>query len=968
LPSCVVLKSKNTVGLLSAEKTDSIFVNAAVQQNDTILQDSVFLQDDSTLLQIDIISTDSIVLLKDSVSLQNGNASLQTDSTATTTDSLPTKKQSSNALEYPVDFSATDSIVIFGDGRMQMYKDGKLIYHEKQIKEITADFIRVKMDSSTMHATGITDTLGNLSGSPVFKDGGQEYSAKEINYNFKTQKGFIRGGVTQEGEGYIIADKTKKTADGYLNMQGGKYTTCDNHDCPHFYLQLTKGRVKPGGYVAAGPAYLVVEGVPLPLAVPFGFFPFTSKYASGIIMPSFGDNYERGFFLRRGGYYFAISDYIDLALTGDIYTKGSWGVNLESKYRKRYKFSGSINIFYDNVVLGERGTRDHRVSKNFKVNWRHQQDPKASQYTTFSASVDFSTSGYNKSRIENNFDPVQQSQAVTSSSVSFSQRFPELPINYSIDVGITQQMRDSTLSLTLPTFRVNLNQIYPFKRKNAIGKERFYEKFTFSMSATFNNSIKNVKENQLFKTSFAKDWENGISYTPNISMPITLFKYLTLNPSISYSGKISFKKIEQSWNTAEQRIDYDTVSGFYHTFDLSASISLNTKLYGFYSPLPAIKKALGIGDIRHVFTPSITFSYKPDFGDPMWKFYKQYEKIIVDKTAQDMIIREMVMYSPYAGAPGVGEQQKLSITLANNLEMKVINKAASDTTEVPVYRTVSLIDNFTVSGGYNFAADSLKLDNISASLRIKLTKSFTLNLQTSFLMYKNALEDGKVKVINQLRKVPWFTGTQTNFSYTFNNNTFKKKDKKKQDEEEEYININGEHYDPNDMTDPNNPNNPNSPLYDEERANVDPFAAKDGKKEGKKNESDAEGYQKPEIQWSLSLSTGVGYRATNEFNKEKMDYKRGFTSTGMSIYGYINPTPMWKVSFNSSLQIVPVVKITQMTLNLSRDLHCWHLTASVTPVGYYKNFMVTIGANASMLRDLKYDKRHKGNSPTWYGH
>jgi len=964
LPSCVVRKSKNTVGLLSAEKTEGIFVDDTAQKNSTILKDSVVLKNDSTLLQ-------NITDIK----LQN-NDTIQTDSTKIATDSVPTKKKSSNsALEYPVDFSATDSIVVFGDGRVHLYKDGKVVYREAQTKEITADFIRVKMDSSTMHAVGVKDTLGNLSGSPVFKDGGQEYSAKEINYNFKTQKGYIRGGVTQEGEGYIIADKTKKTADGYLNMQGGMYTTCDNHDHPHFYMKLTKGRVKPGGFVAAGPAYLVVEDVPLPLAVPFGFFPFTSKFSSGIIMPSFGDDLVKGFFLKRGGYYFAFNDYIDLALTGDIYTKGSWGVYLESRYRKRYKFSGSVNISYDNVVNGEKGTKEYSVARNFRINWNHQQDPKSSPYTTFSASVDFTTSGYNRNRIEYNYDYQQQSQAQTSSSINFTHRLPELPINYSVNVGITQSMRDSTLSLTLPNFTVNLNQIYPFKRKNAVGKERFYEKFTFSMSMSFENRLPSTKESKVFKTSFAKDWQNGISYRPNISMPITLFKYLTINPTINYSGRISFKKVEQSWNMAEQRVRRDTISGFYHTFNLSMGISMNTKLYGFYSPLPKIKKALGIGDIRHVFTPQITFTYQPDFGDPIWKFWKQYEKVTVDKTAQNMIKREIVRYSPYDGAPQPGEQRRLSISLANNLEMKVINKAASDTTDVPVYKTVSLIDNFTVSGGYNFAADSLNFDPISASLRIKLTKSFSLSLNTQFLMYKYGLnENGTPVQINQLRKVPWFTGTSTSFSYTFNNNTFKKKEKKKdKDAEEEHININGVAYDPEDMTDLNNPYNPKSPLYDETLANTnaDPFAKKNGKKDNKKNESDNEGYQKPDIQWSLSLSTTVGWGKSPEFDMKKMEYKRTFNCSGISINGYINPTPFWKLSFTSSLQIMKQVKITQLTLNLSRDLHCWHLTASVTPISGFSgaSFMVTIGANASMLQDLKYDKySNTGGLRNWDGY
>ncbi|MDR0829513.1 MAG: LPS-assembly protein LptD [Prevotellaceae bacterium] len=883
--------------------------------------------------------------------LKTDTISVVTDSISTDSLSLKKEKKNSNALDYPVDFSAADSIVIFGDGRVHLYKEGVVIYKEAQQKEVRADFVSIKMDSSTMHAAGVLDSLGELQGKPVFKDGGQEYEAKEINYNFKTQKGYIRGAKTQEGDGYIIADQTKKTADGFMNMKGGKYTTCDNHDHPHFYLQLTKGKVKPGGYVAAGPAYMVLEDVPLPLALPFGFFPFTSKYSSGIIMPSYGDELENGFFLKNGGYYFAASDYFDLALTGDIYTKGSWRLNLQSNYTKRYKFRGNINISYANTVRGEKDMPDYSAAKNFQIRWTHSQDQKASQYSTFSASVDFKTSGYNKNEIGYIYNAVEQSQNEAASSINYAQRFPESPFSFNINASVNQRMKDSTLSLVLPNFSASLSQIYPLKKKNRVGKEKFYEKFTFSMSASFNNSISNVKESQILKTSFARDWNNGIDYSPKISMPLTLFKYITVNPSVSYSGKIRFTKIEQNWNTIAQEIEKDTVSGFFHTFDLSAGVSISTKMYGFYSPIKKIKDALKIGDIRHVFTPSISYSYKPDFGDPMWKFYKTYEKIIIDKTAQNMVRRETVQYSPYAGAPSVGENQMMSFRLDNNLEMKVIDKAASDTTDIPVYKTVSLIDNFNIGASYNFAKDSLRLSDISASIRIKITKSYTLNLSTTFNPYMYGLnDDGNPVLINELRsshgKAPWFNGTSTSFSYTLNNNTFKKKDKKKTEEENVEDEENMDNYNDEDF------------LTEEQKMKEDPFAdKKKGEKDKKKDEKDLDGYQKADIQWSLSLSLGLGYGKTTEFDKEKMDYKRDFNGGGLSINGYINPTANWKFNFTASLQLLKKVQITQVTFNMSRDLHCWHLSASVTPVGYYKSFMVTIGANSSLLQDLKYDKR-----------
>ncbi|MDR2683894.1 MAG: LPS-assembly protein LptD, partial [Prevotellaceae bacterium] len=785
-------------------------------------------------------------------------------------------------------------------------------------------------------------------------DGGQEYEAKEINYNFKTQKGYIRGAKTQEGDGYIIADQTKKTADGYMNMKGGKYTTCDNHDHPHFYLQLTKGKVKPGGYVAAGPAYMVLEDVPLPLAIPFGFFPFTSKYASGIIMPSYGDEFNNGFFLRNGGYYFAINDYLDLALTGDIYTKGTWRLNLQSNYIKRYKFRGNVNITYNNFVSGEKDMPNYSVKKDFSVRWQHSQDAKASQFSTFSAYVDFKTSGYNKNEIRNVYNAAEQSQNEAASSINYSQRFPESPFSFSLNAGISQRMRDSTISLTLPNFTLNMSQIYPFKRKNRIGKERFYERFTFSFNATFENSLPSTKEDRVLKTSFTKDWRNGIQYRPSISLPLTVFKYVNITPSVSYSGRINFKKVEQDWNMAEQRVVYDTISGFYHVYNFSAGVSASTKLYGFYSPIKKIKDALGIGDIRHMFTPVLSFNYSPDFGDPMWKMYKTYEQVIVDKTAQNMITRKQVKYSHLEGAPGIGEQQSMSLVLGNNLEMKVKDKAASDTADIPVYKTISLIDNLNLSASYNFAADSLNLSNIALSVRIKLTKSFSLNLSTSFNPYMYSLnENGSPVRINEFRwkhgKAPFFEGTGTNFSYTFNNSTFKKKDKKKSEEQEAENEENLDNY------------NDDSFLTDEQKMKSDPFADKKKNDKNKQAEKDLEGYQKPDIQWSLSVDYSFYYGRTAEFDKQKMDYKRGFTRSNLMLNGYINPTPNWKFNFTASLELLKKVRLTQLTFNMSRDLHCWHLTASVTPIGLYKSFMVTIGANSSLLQDLKYDK-HSDNS------
>ncbi|MGM9805098.1 MAG: putative LPS assembly protein LptD, partial [Candidatus Aphodosoma sp.] len=318
--------------------------------------------------------------------------------TTVDTDSLDTdENEEKPLLDAEVRYQARDSIVFFADGTGFLYGDGEISYLQARPIQLNAEYIRFKLDSSVIYAVGGSDSVGNPIGNPVFKEGDDAYESKYMSYNFKTRKGYVKGVVTQQDEGYIVANETKMMEDKSFFLKGGKYTTCDNHEHPHFYLHITKGKMKPGSYVAAGPAYMVMADVPLPLAVPFGFFPITKRYSSGVIVPQFGDENERGLFLKNGGYYWAINDYVDLEILGEIYTKGTWAVNLNSKYVLRYKFSGNVSLAYREDVRGEKNTKDYSKSRNFKLSWRHQQDPKASQYSSFSASVDFSTSGYNTS-------------------------------------------------------------------------------------------------------------------------------------------------------------------------------------------------------------------------------------------------------------------------------------------------------------------------------------------------------------------------------------------------------------------------------------------------------------------------------------------------------------------------------------------------------------------------------------------
>jgi hypothetical protein len=518
------------------------------------------------------------------------------------------------AIDDVITYSSQDSMVITGKGVAYMFGSGELQYKSMNL---TAEHIRVHMDSSTLYAKGELDTVVNeWIGKPIFSEGNDSYETGELSYNLRTQKGFIRNAVTEQGEGFIIADKTKKVGDDVLMMEGGKYTTCDDHDCPHFYLRMTKAKVKPGEYIATGPAYLVVGEVPLPLAIPFGFFPFTNNYSSGFIMPNFGDDYSRGLYLSGIGYYFAINDYMDLQLTGDIYTRGTWAVSAKTRYLKRYKFQGNLSVNYRWDVTGEKDMPDYNVAKNLSVQWSHSQDSKANPYNNFSASVNFKTSGYNRSNINSYYNVQANAENTTSSSVSYTQRFPNSPWSLGLSMNITQRTKDSTLNVNLPSLSINMSRIYPFKRKKAMGKQKWYEKISLQYSGSFTNSI-TCKESEFFTSSFTKDWNNKFNHKLSTSASFMAFKYISITPSISFTDRMFFSRVDQSWNQELNQVQKDTVMGFYNVYNFNASISMSTKLYGFYIPF---RKWFGdkVDRFRHVMTPSVSFTYNPDFGAEYW--------------------------------------------------------------------------------------------------------------------------------------------------------------------------------------------------------------------------------------------------------------------------------------------------------------------------------------------------------------
>ena len=857
-------------------------------------------------------------------------------------------------IEARVEYTSTDSMVMTGKGVAYMYGKGEVKY---QALELTADYIRVCLDSSTLYASGVLDTVVNeWRGLPVFKDANESYESKEITYNLKTQKGLIRHVVTEQGEGYLIADTTKKTEDNTLMLQGGKYTTCDDHEHPHFYMRMTKGKVQPQKNVVFGPAYLVVGEVPLPIAVPFGFFPFTNTYSSGIIMPNFGDDYTRGMYLQGLGYYFAINDYFDVELKGDIYTRGTWAVSATSRYVKRYKFRGNVSVNYRWDVTGEKDMPDYNVSKNLSVQWTHSQDSKANPYSNFSASVNFKTAGYNRSNINNYYNIQANSESSTSSTVNYTQRFPDSPWSLSASMSITQNMRDSSLNVSLPNLNVSMSRIYPFKRKQRVGKERWYEKISLQYSGNFYNSIK-CKEDYILKSNFVKDWQNGLKHTLNSSASFMLFKYISITPSVSFNDRMFFSRVDQRWDEETYEVKKDTVMGFYNVYNFNASVSMSTKLYGFYIPF---RKWFGdkVDRFRHVMTPSLSFSYNPDFSNPMWAkryggFYGTYDKMVTTRDAAGNIVPkldenglpifEVVNYSRFRETPGRGSAASLSFSLGNNLEMKLRND--KDTTGKEPYKVYSIIDNLSISGGYNFIADSMNWQNFSVNLRIKIPKvNYTINLSGQFdpYMYTTTASGQHVRC-NELYwnhgRFPHFLGTSTSFSYTFNNDVVKR-----------WFNREGK--DDKDTEDEVALEPTIDPLTGEI---IEPEEVRPKKKEREKENVTNDGYVFAEIPWSLSVSYSLRYGANTSVWDEKRNYHKMEFKHNLSFSASIGLGKGWKASTSLSYD-VNAKKLAYSSINVSRDLHCWSMSASFVPFGPFKSYTFHIGVNASMLKDLKFDK------------
>ena len=805
-------------------------------------------------------------------------------------------RKATGFLDGAIEGKSTDSLVYDVRNKLvYVYNEGDVTYQNSNLK---ADFMRIDMTDKTVFAYGKPDSLDGkaIVTKPEFSDGSASYQMDTITYNFATEKAKIKGVATQQGDGWLVGGSVKKMPDNTINIQDGMYTTCDETDHPHFYLAMTKAKVQPGKKVITGPAYLVMEDVPIYfLGIPYGFFPINMGPKSGLLMPSYGEDGTRGFFLRDLGYYITLGDYADLAVRGGFYTLGSWEASAASRYIKRYKYSGSFNIQYSNIKTGEKGEPDYLKQSNFRVQWTHSQDAKANPGSTFSASVNFATSGYNRYSA-NTLNDILSTQ--TNSSISYSKSWTGTPFSLSANMAISQNSSNQSISLTLPTVVFNVSRIYPFKRKEKTGKDRWYEKISMQYTGKMTNSV-TTTESEIFTKKTLENMKNGIEHSIPVSASFNVFNYINLSPSVNYNEKWFFKKVEYEWNPMTNKVDtMANEYGFYRLYNYSMSVSASTTVYGMYD-FTKKKRDRKIQAIRHVLTPSIGFSYTPDFGDFKYGYYKSLQRDSLGTTQT---------YSPYAvnaySVPSSGRNMSMNFSLSQNLEMKVLSKR--DTSGV---KKIKLIDELRISGSYNFLADSMRLSG-----------NFGINLSMTLDPYR-LTPDGKR--INKLFFPGRIVSTGWSFGYTF-----KSRDDRSQTAINDITSIPPEYM---------------NPFYDP-YGTMDPVL---------RRQYMAQTYYDFSLPWNFGFNYTVNYSITTG-NYPPKGYKKNVTQT-VGFNGSLNLTPKMGITFQGGYDI-KANRLTTSSVSITRDLHCWQMSFSWIPFGTYRSWSFNIGVKAASLSDLKYDK------------
>ena len=823
-------------------------------------------------------------------------------------DSVKTPRPAGAFLDDPITGKNTDSLVYDVRNKLvYIYNKGDVTYQNSNLK---ADYMRIDMDSKMVYAYGKPDTLDgkDIVTKPEFTEGSATYQMDTITYNIGSKKAKIKGVATQEGDGWLIGNNVKKMDDNTIHIQDGKYTTCDQTDHPHFYLAMTKAKVIPGKKVVTGPAYLVLEDVPIyfPL-LPEGFFPLSSGPKSGLLMPTFGEESTKGFYIRDLGYYFTLGEHMDLAIRGGIYTLGSWEASAMSRYMKRYKYNGTLNFNYSNVRVGDKGEPDFLQQNNFQLYWQHTQDPKANPGSTFSASVDFRTSGYNRYSATN---LNQALQTQTSSTISYSKSWLGTPFSLSANMSVSQNSQSGTLSIALPNVVFNVSTFYPFKRKEAMGKERWYEKISLRYTGKFNNKA-NAKESEIFTKETLQNMQYGFEHSIPISATYNIFNYINFGPTINYTEKWYFKKQEQVWNPVLNRIDkLDPEYGFYRLYNYNFSLQASTIVYGRYE---AKKKTRKVQAIRHTITPTVSFSYAPDFSKQKYGYLK---------TVQSDTLGNFKTYSPFEGSifgvPSSGQSMAINASLSQTLEMKVLSKR--DTSGM---KKIKLIDELRIGQvSYNFLADSMGLSNIPISLRTTVFQNFGINISATLDPYRVTPQGQR---INKLFFPGRVVSASTSFGYTFQS---------RQDNSTPAINdINSAPIDPAYA----------NPFYD-------PYGQMNP---ALRRQYMTQAYYDFSLPWNLGFNYTISY-SSSPTNNGTTGYQKNITQT-LGINGSVTILPKMGVTFQGGYDF-QAKELTPASITITRDLHCWQMSFAWIPFGHYQSWSFNIGVKAASLADLKYDK------------
>ena len=869
------------------------------------------------------LAKDSLPPAEDSIARRRD--SLRVADSTSRADSLFLLDKSS--LTRPAFSGAKDSIrQDFSNGQRKMYYWGDVEVSYENIK-LKADYMEYDMSTGTVYARGTYDSLAQeWKGQPEMTQGSQTFNMEEVRYNFNTRKARITNMITKEDDGILHGKNIKMMPDKSINITKGKYTVCDLEH-PHYYLKLSSAKVvtKPSQKTVFGPAHLVVEDVDLPIGIPFGFIPKRPDRATGLLMPSFGEENARGFYLRDAGMYFVLGDYFDMSLTGDYYTLGSWAANLNSRYMVKYKFTGNLAVNYSVDQTGEKGSTDFFQSKNFGVRWSHSQDSKAHPGTSFSASVNFSSPSNSR---YNSHSVSEALQNQISSSISYSKNWNG-KFNLSVNALHSQNSRDSSYTFTLPNITFSVSTFYPFKIKNRVGKERFYEKFALGYNTSIQNKI-NFKASEFGEPGFIDKFQNGVAHNFSIKLPdFTLFKYLNVAPNVSYGMNWFFRKSEAYFDPETNSVKTEMgkqFGTFGATHNYSGSLSMSTRIYGMYN----FGKYHKIQALRHVVSPSVSMSFSPEKGKAFngWRTFNYVDTLGVQKSYD---------YNIYQGqinsAPGKGKSATMSISLGNNLEAKV--RDMKDTTGTGS-KKVKILDQFNFSTGYNFLADSLKMNNVGLSMSTSIFGKLGINGNMNFDPYAINERGQRVNKYNLLETgVPLrLTNVSTSVSYSLSGKgTVKGNDGSKSSGGDGggsgnpadyyrriyYHPLTGEYI-------------PGGWLY----------------------------YTNPNVPWSLNFNYSFSMSRSYSYANNQLSKKDNYTQT-LGVQGNIQLTPKMSVQAQSGWDFT-AMKMTTTQFSFRYDLHCFNISVSWVPSGMYQSYSFLISANAAALADLL---RFKKSTSYW---